>query len=988
MKHEDTQLVHRCLAGDDSAFTTLVKKYQKRVHALAWRKVGDFHIAEELAQDTFLKAYEKLGTLKNPSQFAGWLYVITNRLCIAWHRKQKPPMESLETTSGEEIEEMSYRHYEDEAREKADVEHRHERVNALLEKLPESERTVVTLHYLGEMTSKAIGEFLGVSPNTVRSRLQRARNRLLKEQEEMIRETLGSVYLPTTFTENVARQIADIKPASPSSSKPVIPVAVSAATAIFIFLIMGVGSQYLSRFQKPYNLNAQSETTVEIIDAPIVLDTQATPDLRNQVGRFDTTGRSSGTGPQVSEPVMLAAAEVEKETRPSTDQQWVQATGPEAGGSVLGLSVSPTGDAYAASTAGIYRLTPEASAWTLVNTTVSTVDTANPNASQMITMAARKGTLYLASPDQVLASTDRGETWESLGVRPEGDAIGLAITDEALYLALEDKGIFQSTDSGKQWHPLNDEVAGISVLAVATIENTVFVGTTQGLYRIRSGGWEKLLVDTTKAIHSLAVAENSVYVGTGPNTSQLEEPEGVKKYTEQLMSKDNLSSWELFQSTDLGDSWTDITPTSNSFFMKVSPGVKVVASGNTVLALGMMINFHSTDGGKTWTESGFDFKTADMNSLTNTMLSSMTLSMFPAIAVNENTIVKAGALGLTRSTDGGESWHPFMNGIVNTQIFNLVGFKNELYTSTATGVTKSTDGGETWEKLPMNSGELTLKPTEKATALNNMLIFPKLAIAGGALYGISSESGLAAENTWRIFRLSANGNVLVPVQGTPVFEEDSSTRDIMDAVDISRQLENFPGAFAVSGDIFYVERKRQLLRWKRGASEWFNTGLIDTAKSIDDSNVKGFKLAVSEAVVYVGKRDGNLLQSVDSGNTWKDLTPNLPLRFERFNEIVFAGSTVYVATDAGVLTSEDGEHWGVITDTAEGQTVIDQVAVAGMTVYGAGDGGVYQLNNGNAWEQISPEVPDSVTSLVINGDRLYIATEHRGMFYVSLEKAR
>ena len=112
-------------------------------------------------------------------------------------------MESLETTSGAEIEEMSYRHYEDEAREQAAVENRRERVNALLEKLPESERTVVTLHYLGEMTSKAIGEFLGVSPNTVRSRLQRARNRLLKEQEEMIRETLGSVRLSTSFTENI-----------------------------------------------------------------------------------------------------------------------------------------------------------------------------------------------------------------------------------------------------------------------------------------------------------------------------------------------------------------------------------------------------------------------------------------------------------------------------------------------------------------------------------------------------------------------------------------------------------------------------------------------------------------------------------------------------------------------------------------------------------------------------------------------------------------
>ena len=342
MKNEDAQLVHGVLAGDEGAFTTLVKKYQKSVHALAWRKVGDFHIAEELTQDTFLKVYQKLGTLKNPNQFAGWVYVIANRLCIAWHRKQKLPMESLETTNEEEVGESSYRHHEDEQREAASVEYRREDIKNLLEKLPESERTVVTLHYLGEMTSKAIGEFLGVSPNTVRSRLQRALNRL-KEEENMIRETLGSVHLPTSFTENIMRQIADIKPARPTSNRPLVPVALSAATAIFIFLIMGVGSQYLARFQKPYNLNAQSEITVEIIDAPIVLDTKAKPDLRNQAGRFDTTGKSNGAGPQVSEPVMLAAAQVEKETRPSTKQQWIQANGPNKAGSVSGLLVSSWG---------------------------------------------------------------------------------------------------------------------------------------------------------------------------------------------------------------------------------------------------------------------------------------------------------------------------------------------------------------------------------------------------------------------------------------------------------------------------------------------------------------------------------------------------------------------------------------------------------------------------------------------------------------------
>ena len=48
MKNEDAQLINRFLTGDEGAFTTLVKKHQKRVHALAWRKVGDFHTAEEL----------------------------------------------------------------------------------------------------------------------------------------------------------------------------------------------------------------------------------------------------------------------------------------------------------------------------------------------------------------------------------------------------------------------------------------------------------------------------------------------------------------------------------------------------------------------------------------------------------------------------------------------------------------------------------------------------------------------------------------------------------------------------------------------------------------------------------------------------------------------------------------------------------------------------------------------------------------------------
>lgn len=214
----------------------------------------------------------------------------------------------------------------------------------------------------------------------------------------------------------------------------------------------------------------------------------------------------------------------------------------------------------------------------------------------------------------------------------------------------------------------------------------------------------------------------------------------------------------------------------------------------------------------------------------------------------------------------------------------------------------------------------------------------------------------------------------------------------MGRADATRQLERFSAEFAVSGETFYTEYKRRLFRWKRGEPEWFNTGLIDKTPlpdNYDDAvkeSQKSIALAISEETVYVGKRDGHLFQSFDSGNTWKDLTSTLPLRFKHFKEIVFAGPTVYVATDAGVLTSETGEHWRAITDKAGTHTVIDRIAVSGATVYGAGDEGAYQLNHRDEWKKISPEVPDSVISLVINGNKLYATTEKRGMFQISLEE--
>ena len=194
-REDDVRLIRKILLGDNEAFNILVQKYQKSVHTLAWRQIGDFHYAEEITQDTFLQAYKKLSTLKDPNRFAGWLYAIANRLCIAWMRKQEPAMQPLEDTPVKEIDNLTYNRYVSEQCESEAVERRYEVVEDLLRKLPESERTVMMLHYLDEMPTKEIGEFLGVSANTIVSRLHRARKRLQADQELLIQEFLGSVQI-------------------------------------------------------------------------------------------------------------------------------------------------------------------------------------------------------------------------------------------------------------------------------------------------------------------------------------------------------------------------------------------------------------------------------------------------------------------------------------------------------------------------------------------------------------------------------------------------------------------------------------------------------------------------------------------------------------------------------------------------------------------------------------------------------------------------
>ena len=991
MVENDVQLIRRILSGDDEAFNALVRKYQKSVHALAWRKVGDFHFAEEIAQDTFLQAYRNLGTLRNPNQFAGWLYVIANRLSLKSIQRNKSAIQSLEDTSMGEIERSSYARYVSEQRETEATERRYAIVKRLLERLPESERTVVTLYYLGEMTAKEIGKFLGVSVNTIKSRLRRARERL-KNDEPMIREMLGGVQLSTNFTENIMRQVADMQPTLPPVGKPLLPWAAVGTVTVLVMLLMGVSNQYVTRFQRPYSFEAQSEPTIEIVDTPIVFDVVLKPAIRSQGGRVATPGRYNSTGAQVSK--VAFTSDASGDATKFSASEWTHTNGLQ-GGAAINLFATSEGEIYAVALTGIYRLAKDRTTWTLVDRSFPTLGDS--------VIAEHGDTFYIAT-DRLYASTDKGETWNVLGgISPTGYITGFAITDEkhehdsqtrtVMYFALLDKGVSRSTDMAKQWNPLNDGLAGKRTYALAAIGNTVFAGTNRGLYRLNSSDvWEQLPVGVSDAIHVLEVFENNLYVKTGPDLFQ-----GTKTVGG-IGPDNNTSSGSIFHSADLGTSWTDITPNDESALVRTPTGMKFLPIGDEFLTQDVR-RLYSEEGNDPWVN----------------LASAMDLFMLsrrPLVAMDENTYYRAGIYGAHRTTDGGNSWHPFIKGMVGSIALGMFMANDQLYLHTLEGIYRSTDSGTSWELI-----------------CTGYFGGAKLTLVNDVFYVIVSD-----RNTPRVWRLSADRNSkLIPAQEIPTIDGETLVLEFwteahfeeLKQADLAAGrsvIKNIPavwylldvygetGGFAVSGETLYIEYLRRLFKWKPGDAEWTNTGLVDTGEQPDSILDKGFKLAVSGKTVYVGKRDGRLFQSFDGGDNWRDLTPSLPFRFSHFKEIIFVGSTVYVATDSGVLASQTGTHWHVVTDKIGVPVVIDKVTVDSTEVYGVGDTGVYRLNERGKWDRLSsgisdtvasltadnrsstqgswgfdPPNTDRVVSLVADKDRLYAATYQLGIFQFSLE---
>ena len=179
-REQEAQIVRRVLEGDVNAFEDLVTEHEKGVYAIAQRMTGNAEDAADMAQETFIKAYNSLSSFRGDSKFSVWLYRIATNVCLDFlrSRSRKPTVSlSVEDDDGEETQ-------MDIADESQSPEQLLERgltrdaVRRGLKSLSPEYRQILLLREIQGLSYEEIAEALALEVGTVKSRIFRARKRL------------------------------------------------------------------------------------------------------------------------------------------------------------------------------------------------------------------------------------------------------------------------------------------------------------------------------------------------------------------------------------------------------------------------------------------------------------------------------------------------------------------------------------------------------------------------------------------------------------------------------------------------------------------------------------------------------------------------------------------------------------------------------------------------------------------------------------------
>lgn len=186
MKYKgDREYIEQVLNGRTNAFSFLVDRHKDRSFNLAFRICGNREEAEEIIQDSFLKAFRSLGTFKMKSSFATWLYRIVYNTAVSSVRSGRKIIVSLDENPGA----LNDFYERSETDHQADTDHRNKIVNFALQKLDEEDRGIIILYYYEELSVEEISGVTGLSVSAIKTRLFRSRQKMMEviEKNEIIK---------------------------------------------------------------------------------------------------------------------------------------------------------------------------------------------------------------------------------------------------------------------------------------------------------------------------------------------------------------------------------------------------------------------------------------------------------------------------------------------------------------------------------------------------------------------------------------------------------------------------------------------------------------------------------------------------------------------------------------------------------------------------------------------------------------------------------
>jgi RNA polymerase sigma-70 factor (ECF subfamily) len=176
--NEEQTWIIQAQQGSDESFTKLVETYQTPVFNLCYRMLGEPDLAEDAAQETFLRAYQHLNRYDSKRPFATWLLSIAAHYCIDRLRRRKFPMFSMDEEDDEgNTFELPDINAPDPENSMVNGQTR-ERVHAMLNDLDETDRAAVIMRYWYDYSEIEIAESLNLTVSAVKSRLHRARREL------------------------------------------------------------------------------------------------------------------------------------------------------------------------------------------------------------------------------------------------------------------------------------------------------------------------------------------------------------------------------------------------------------------------------------------------------------------------------------------------------------------------------------------------------------------------------------------------------------------------------------------------------------------------------------------------------------------------------------------------------------------------------------------------------------------------------------------